>query len=310
MASDKKTKRSGASRSSAARATASKPDDGKKKGKRSSKAAQQKKADKKAAMNPLARQERKSRLTKIAVIVFAVIMALSMMLPSLASIFTSDSADQASGETSEEADSGGSDATSAETTSMATVDATYTSEVNDLLARVEEDENDLAALLNLGNDYLQWAYTASFYASTDEENAHVTELYDNAIEYYDRYLALNDSNAAAVDRALAQYYKGDVDGAIAYLEERAQGAGAEYGPVWANLGMMYESQSRTDDAENAYNMAMQTDPDDEYGAYSYASERLASLNGESTSTGTDVSTGSSSGTSLSDTLSGASGTGL
>jgi tetratricopeptide (TPR) repeat protein len=301
MASDGKTKRTGGSRTSAARATAARPDDGKK-GKRHDKAKSSKAKAAKGGKSPLDRQDRKSRLTKIAVIVFAVIMALSMMLPSLASIFTSDSASDAASE----ADSTGSDATTitTETTTVATIDATYSPEVEDLKARLAEDENDLAALLNLGNDYLQWAYTASIYASTDEEKAHVDELYDLSVEYYDRYLALNDSNAAAVDRALALYYKGDVDGAIAYLEERAQGAGAEYGPVWANLGMMYESQDRTDDATNAYNMAMQTDPDDEYGAYSYASERLDAMNGSSTSTST-----SSSG-SLSDTLSEASGTGL
>jgi tetratricopeptide (TPR) repeat protein len=300
MASDGKTKRTGGSRSSAARATAARPED--KKGKRRSKAKATKAKTTKGGKSPLDKQESKSRLMKIAVIVFAVIMALSMMLPSLASIFTSDSASDAASQ----ADSTGSDAaaTTTQTTSVATIDAAYSSEVEDLKARLEEDENDLAALLNLGNDYLQWAYTASMFASTDEETAHVDELYDLSIEYYDRYLALNDSNAAAVDRALALYYKGDVDGAIAYLEERSQGAGAEYGPVWANLGMMYESQGDTDAAESAYNKAMETDPDDEYGAYTYASERLASLNGTSTS-----SSMSSSG-SLSDTLSSASGTSL
>ena len=74
--------------------------------------------------------------------------------------------------------------------------------------------------------------------------------------------------------------------------------------------MMYESSGNEDQAKTCYENAMSADPNDDYGAYSYAQSRLSSL-GESTgssSSGTSGSTTSSQ--SLSDALGSASGTGM
>ena len=183
--------------------------------------------------------------------------------------------------------------------------------MEELKTKLESDQNDLATLLGLADGYLKWGYTASSYATTDDERAHVSELFDLSVGYFDRYLALNDSDAAATDRALALFYKGDVDGAISSLQQRLDsGKGQDYGPLWANLGMMYESSGNEDQAKTCYENAMSADPNDDYGAYSYAQSRLSSL-GESTgssSSGTSGSTTSSQ--SLSDALGSASGTGM
>lgn len=262
--------------------------------------------------SPIDKADRKEKLTKVLIAAFALIMALSMVLPSLAPIFSNSSSEDASNSSTTEEDASGSATT---TTTVADIDAQYQGLVDELEADLKENKDDLADILNLGNNYLQWAYQAGMYATTDEETAHVTDLYNQSISYYDRYLKLNDSPAAHVDRALAQYYSGSTDDAIAYLVDYTAADGAEYAPAWANLGMMYQYTSDTDNATTCYNKAMEIDPDDETGAYSYANSMLASMNSSSSSSSvtapTDVSTSTSSnsaGTGLSDTLASAAGT--
>ena len=95
----------------------------------------------------------------------------------------------------------------------------------------------------------------------------------------------------------------------------------DYGPAWANLGMLYEASGDNDSAKAAYAKAQQTDPDDEYGAKSYATQRLQSMESAQNSSssadgssadGSTSTTGSSQtgAQGLSDTLGNLSGTGL
>ena len=162
---------------------------------------------------------------------------------------------------------------------------------------------------------MSWAYSVSRSSATDADKSHANDLYARAIGYFDRYLALNDSNAVRVDRALCQYYSGDADAAKTALEELTQGSAADYGPAWANLGLLYESSRDADAARSAYGKAAETDPDDEYGAKSFAETRLAALNVAQNSASSTSSTsagpaadGTAAG--LSDALANASGTTL
>lgn len=235
---------------------------------------------------------------KVVIGIFAVVMALSMTLPSLSAIFAGSSSDQSAEEESSDAE-----ATETETkTEEASADSEKKTEAkvvgednvpdNDtlkslaesnvstakkFLERLDKDENNLAALLNLGQTYMNWGYSANSSASTDEEKAYAKSLLDTAIDYFDRYLKLNDSATVKIDRALSQYYAGDTDEAVKALEKVCD----EYpeNPLaWAQLAYLYESQANTDKASEAYRKAAELDADERYGVKNYANQRLISLN--------------------------------
>ncbi len=227
------------------------------------------------------KRERQKKLTAIGIGAFAVIMALSMMLPSLSYIF-GNGADQAAEEQAakeqaakqEEQESEAEEQESA--TGIDLVDANYAAVVDPLEAKLSENPEDLATILNLGNDYMAWASEASAYASDDAGSAHVTELYDKAIGYFDQYLEINDSAVVKSNRAMCHLYKGDADAALQQLQDVTSET-PDYGPAWVNIGIIKEYQGDSDAAKEAYQKAVEADPNDEYGAKSQADRRLAAL---------------------------------
>lgn len=247
--------------------------------------------------------------TKIVVAVFAVIMALSMMLPMIAQVFagrqvaSSESAEQAESATEEaaqtdektdekkDADEKAADEKATEEEAAVPDNETlkslaeqYDPKVDKYKKRLESDPKNLAALLNLGQTYMNWGYSATYSSSTDEETNYSKGLLNKAVKTYDDYLALNDSPAVKVDKALCQYYAGDTDKAIKALEKMTKDD-PSYPLAWANLGMLYETQNETEKATEAYRKAVETDENDEYGAKSYGNRRLIALNSTVSSPG-------------------------
>lgn len=245
---------------------------------------------------------------KILIVFFAILMAASLMLPSFAAIFSSS---QSNSSTSEQQ--------SASVTDVAGADAKYTDVVASLEEKYSSDPTDLATLLNLGKDYMTWGVYVRYYGSTDADTSHANELLDKAVKYYDEYLAIKDSNAVRCDKAMCAFYQEDGTSALNQLEELTASA-PDYGPAWANLGLLYEASGNTDAAKETYAKAQETDPDDEYGAKSYAAQRLSAIESaessdssdDSASSGSTSTTGSSAtgAQGLSDTLGSLSGTGL
>ncbi len=241
---------------------------------------------------------------KILIVFFAILMAASLMLPSFAAIFSSS---QSGSSTSEQQ--------STSVTDVASADAKYTDVVASLEEKYSSDPTDLATLLNLGKDYMTWGVYVRYFGSTDADTSHANELLDKAVKYYDEYLAIKDSNAVRCDKAMCAFYQQDGTSALNQLEELTASA-PDYGPAWANLGLLYEASGNTDAAKEAYAKAQETDPDDEYGAKSYATQRLSAIesaeSGDSASSDSTSTTGSSATGSqgLSDTLGSLSGTGL
>lgn len=236
---------------------------------------------------------------KIIIVLFAVIMALSMMLPMFASVFAKDSQSEKTeqAETTSEDAATDKTATDEAATDKEAKDAeaekkesdvpdneqlknladTYTERVERYQARLDEDPDNLAALLNLGQAYMSWGYSANYSSTTDEEKAYSKGLLDKATAAFDSYLKLNDATAVKVDRALITYYGGDTDKAVSDLEALSKEQ-PDSALVWANLAMLYESSGNTDKASETYQKAIDCDPNDEYGAKSYANQRLISLN--------------------------------
>lgn len=248
-------------------------------------------------------EDRKKRLQRIGIGIFAVVIALSMTIPSFAYLLGDGTAQQEA-QATEEAAAGADESTDAATdtqeaaeTGLASVDASYQPTVQALEEKLKESPDDLATLLNLGNDYMAWARTGSLYVASDEDRQHLSELYGQAISYYDRYLELNDSNAVRVDRALCQFYRGETEEATTALEQLCETA-PDYGPAWANLGLVYEYQGEQDKAKEAYQKAVEVDADDEYGAKSFANQRIAAMS--ATANGGEL-TGDSTGAEPSDT---------
>ena len=275
---------------------------------------------------------------KVALTVFAVLMALSMMLPSIAAIVgTSSSQDSSSqsqsadsgssadssdsGSSADSSDSGSSsDSSDGTTDAVAQADEKYQPLVDALETKLSSDSQNLATLLNLGKDYMAWGVTVRYSGSTDASTSHANELLEKAISYYDQYLALKDSGAVRVDRALCQYYEEETSEATAALEQLTQDM-PDYGPAWANLGMLYESAGNSDQAREAYQKAQEADADDEYGAKTYATQRISAMDSAASSSAgaTDSTSATTSGSSttgstgvkgLSDTLANLSGTSL
>jgi tetratricopeptide (TPR) repeat protein len=244
-------------------------------------------------------KERNKKITGIAIGVFAVIMALSMMLPSLTYIFGNNSGqteqqEQEAQQQEEQAQS--EDGEETETlTGIDLVDSNYAAVVDPLEAKLAENPKDLATLLSLGNNYMSWASEASGYAADDAASAHVNELYQQAIDYFDQYLKLNDSAVVKANRAMCLLYSGDADAALAALQKLTEEA-PDYGPAWANIGLIREYQGDQEAAKEAYQKAIDADPNDEYGAKSYANRRLAAMAAQTGEGLTDETAESAAGT--------------
>jgi tetratricopeptide (TPR) repeat protein len=237
-------------------------------------------------------------------------MALSMMLPSFATVFASSQSSSESSDTSSstaDEGSGSSGSSSSDAESVDGVFSQYADEISDLETKLSDDPNNLAYLYNVGKAYMDCASSASQYASGDTDTEKLNEAYQTAMNYFDRYLALKDSDAVKVDRALCQLYSGDTSGSVSAFEQITANS-PDYGPGWANLGLAYEASGDTTAAINAYTKAKETDPNDEYGAYSFAEKRLSYIQSESSSSSSSSSTSTdSSSTSSSSSTSGVQG---
>lgn len=213
----------------------------------------------------------------VAVVLASLVMILSILLPSLSAVIEAISSANSEAATTEASTE---DSESSEEDALneyiETIDERYSVPADTLKAKVEADATDKASIINLANTYYEWASSVSNFASSDEQNAHVTELAQNALTYYDLYLSLEDSNAAHVNRALAQYLAGDIAGAQAYLEDFCASV-TDYAPAWSNLGMIYNATGETDLALAAYNKVLEVDPDDTYGLKENAETQISTL---------------------------------
>ena len=248
---------------------------------------------------------------KIVVGIFAVIMALSMTLPSLTQIFAGSAASASSSSEQEAAQDSNNQSSSSESGSKegenkAADDAKAQEGKDDPTAnvpnnetlknladqnkdtvekfnkRLEEDPKNLAALLNLGQTYMNWGSSATYSSTTDEEKAYSKALITKAEGFYDRYLELHDSDAARVQRIMCESYAGDNAKALEELQQLS--AQKPDSPVvLVYLGMMYAQQGENQKAVETYKKVAEVDPDNEYGMADYAEQGIASVNSSQSS---------------------------
>ena len=225
---------------------------------------------------------------KIVIIAVAAIMVLSTVLGAVASFV------------------GGNSANSVNLSSIEDVDEQFAPQAETLEKRLASNPDNYELLSQLGDLYLSWGYYTSMFATVDAETVTANQRLEQAVTYFDQALQIEDSAELRTSRGVAKYYEGDSSAATTMLEETVE-AYPEYAPAWANLGLFYESRGRTDEALNAYNTAIECDPEDELNAKSFAEERIAAINAQNST----ATTGSGNGAGdLNDTLSGVSGTGF
>ncbi len=230
----------------------------------------------------------KAKRREVLVAVFAVVIGVSMMLPSLSYIFAgasgSNSQDtQTSSDASQAAnDENASNQPAADTqtaTSMEAVDSQYQSLVAPLesdLQNASDDTAKLSSFLGLGDDYSKWGTAATQFATDDASEQHVIDLFNKAIDYYNQYLAINDSDAVRVKVAQCTMFSGKVDEGLASLEAMTQ-KNPDYAPAYVYMGIGYAAKGDMTKAVNTFKLAEEKDPDDKYGAKTLAQNYEAYL---------------------------------
>lgn len=206
---------------------------------------------------------------KIVIIFFAVVLVVSLCLP-----FFSGCVNQTPQAPVDEGSDGSS--TAADTTTVAGVEAQYATLIDSLTYKLSLDPTSMTYLGNLGNAYMDCAMAMRSATDASSNETKVAQTFQEAVDCYDQYLAEveKDPNAAdqesintiTVDRAVCVFYAGQEDEAVsdltAFLDKQP-----DYAMGWYNLGAFYEQQDKTDEAREAYNKAVELDPNGTAGSY-------------------------------------------
>lgn len=256
--------------------------------------------------------------TKIIIVLFAVIMALSMMLPSLAAFFNTTGAQDAANEqesqeqTTDDAADSGTDGSEGEAQEGGDEQAAPDEgEAQEADAEAESDETaggkvpDNETLKDYAESYSPRVAEYEERLEKDPDNLaailNLGQIY-MSWGYNAQYASTTDEEKAYsadiinkaieyFDRYLALHdsksVRVDKDLCLYYLDrvdeaiadlEQFSEEDPAYPLVWANLGMLYELQGRDEEANSAYRKAAETDPDNTYGAKEYANGRIIELN--------------------------------
>lgn len=204
---------------------------------------------------------------KVVIVIFAVILVLSLMLPFFSSCGKANTAQQN--------DPSQVDQNNVKTASD--VDATYSAKVRSYSAQLDKNPDDLLALANMGNTYMEWGEALRGAADGEVgQSSHIRDIFGAAVPYFSAYLDHQDSNAVRVYAAVSKFYSGDEQGAIDELENFTA-ENPDFSPAWYNLGVFYQQQHRYSEANDAYNSAISADEIDSYNMGTYSSYALQVL---------------------------------
>ena len=198
---------------------------------------------------------------KIAIGVFSLFIAISMMLPSLANIFSNSQKRNQTQQRSPEA-----------------INQVYQKQAEEKESAIQSNPDNLPAHLDLARTYLGWGMALKSSSQDDSVQKQSLQLINKAIAEYNTYLASNDSDEVRVYRAIAQFYAGDQTGAIDTLKAVTDRS-PDYAKGWLNLGMMYRVTDQVDLAKEALQKAIEKDSDNSAGVRDNAQKILDALNG-------------------------------
>lgn len=201
---------------------------------------------------------------KIVIVIFALILILTLCLP----FFSSCSNTKTTGPTSTDEGQETQTTSGPELATVAQIDAAYSTEIASIQARLASDPQNLAAIANMGNTYMDWGIDLQSAEDAADYEEHIAATFQEAVTWYDKYLESNRSNAVVVDRACCMYYAGDPEGGLAELEAFVQENDA-FSPAWANLGIFYYQDGRYAEARDAFQKGYEADAADAYGVGYY-----------------------------------------
>lgn len=204
-------------------------------------------------------------LMKVGIIVVCAILVLALSVPTVAMmVLGGNTSATASTESTETTD----DLSSDDYTKM------YEASVEKYETAIAEDPTIAENYKLLGDVSFDWATQIKLgsLAATDD----VTEagLWQKSISAYTSYLELEESSEVRVDKAIATYYNGDLASAKEQLETFTATT-TDFAPAWANLGVFYEADGDTDKAREAYQKALESNPDDS--TKSFVDEQIEAL---------------------------------
>lgn len=205
--------------------------------------------------------KRKRTGKEIAVIVIAIIMVVSILLPSFA-VFL------------------GNKQNATPTSFSSTVDI-YTPQIETLQKKLEENPTSATDALALANEQYNYGRYAMVYAQTDEEKTQANQIMQTAADDFTHYLDLAgelvtfDEKNAVVTRALCNLYLDNATNAIRQLKDLLKET--NFAPAWQGLGMIYESQGDTNKAIEAYQNALDAPQEAQQDVTSYCEQRLKAL---------------------------------
>jgi len=206
-----------------------------------------------------------SPFMKVVIVFFAISLVISLCLPFFSGC---------SNTSSQGGDTGTSGTAEQQAYTVADVEAQYSTLLDSLKSKLAADPNNTTAVVNLGNNYMDYAMTLEGASDAADHEDAAQAAYAEAIKYYDLYLAAipaDDANVSpvTVDRCVCLYYSGQTEEAVAELTAFLETA-PEYTMGWFNLGAIYYMESDYDNAKTAFNKVLELDPNGELGQTVYA----------------------------------------
>ncbi len=198
-------------------------------------------------MSTTAKKNGKKKKTgkEIAVIVFAIFIALSMMIPSIGYIINNMQNQQES-----------------HPVTIQQVDETFTKKTDELNEKIKIDPKNANLYDELGNDYLQWASYASVLPVEGQDTAAtVNGLKHKALDAFNASLEISTTEAGVVGKALSLTMLNDPDQAETLLEGYLKDH-PESTAAYQMLAQVFEVKGEKEKALEAYEKVKSTTSDE------------------------------------------------
>lgn len=234
------------------------------------------------------KSERTSPFMKIVIVIFAAILVITLMLPSLSALFAPKNEGKAAQQSEETSQTAEAEPKAPE--SAQDVDKIFQPAADALKKKLDDKPDNVALLNDLSGLYFNWGVQLMPYAKDDATLGHMQQVFLSANEHYDKLLSISPSDSVTIDKNLALFYAGKKEEALKGLQDLTKKS-PDFAPAWANLGMVYEAENQTDDAKRAYKKALEVNKDEQSQVKLYAESRLAALDKQSETSSSAEATG-------------------
>lgn len=156
--------------------------------------------------------------------------------------------------------------------------AKYTASTSAYEQVLASEPTSYTVLVNLGNTYFDWALDAQEAAKTQASLAGVDRpMWLSATTYYERAVDVQPGDpSVTTDLAIAYYYTGQTDKAIAAVEPVME-ANPDFAQAFFNAGVFYNTAGQADKAIAALTRYLELDPQGASGSREFAETTLREL---------------------------------